>query len=730
MSLAKQLIAKYPKLFQLFCFCMVGGTGLIINLCVTYFFTQFAHLWYFFSYLIGTIVSWTCSFFLNARFTFATAPKNLKSWISRYVIFIGGYLAFFWINAGLVYILTSLFGVSYLISIIIGAVLTMFGTFTLSRTIIFAPEDTLGESKKTRWSHQAIRERGLVYVRKYLVLFFIAIAVGGVTVAPQLYFMLHAPSYSGIALMGSDAEEHYVAQTNQVYDGYPTIGDTFLTQKDIPYFQPPLGQIIVAGIGKVLDMDAVTMNVFSKFLFPFLIVILVTLFVYRLTGSYAVGILAGPMVVLGDSLVSDPSAWKGLFIMYSGITGFLGYARPINPEVSALFLFAALWIYQAAFLKRRQPKILEMIVLGVLIGASLYISLYVCTFMLVLGAFGAVWFLYRKEFVLVWASCAVGLSAAVSILPFIINYLHLFKSPFYQESAIRQGLVLSHAPTLSIWLILLLVSSVFFWPKKFAAARSLVLLSTLTLLFLGNQQILTGHSLQPSHYHWYITKPFVGIVLSIYIVYVAERFIRSAKTRVIIYAAVILVLFYQAVLVDINSYRANAPVAIANQAYAPVFAELNTFKIPQGVWADSELSLEIPLYTRDAAPDNGYLAYYLVPQQFLVNRLLLEYKLRGIKPADAYGQMQQDRATISGELYGTYWRDQAGSYAAIPDSLLQSYATQYSKIYATSYDTLLKELDSTQVVWDRTEDPEWKLSSVPGLTQIYSDSRFTIYQVQ
>jgi putative flippase GtrA len=706
---------------------MVGGIGLLINLSVTFLFTEFFGLWYFWSYLIGTLISWTCSFFLNARFTFVSVPKTLKSWLGRYVIFIGGYLAFFWVNAGIVFVLTSLFNVSYLISIITGAVLTMFGTFTLSRTVIFAPEK---KGSGDRWNGLALRVKNLSFLRKCLLLFFIAIGVGVITVAPQVYFILHAPSYQGIALMGSDAEEDYVAQIQQVYDGYPTASEPFLLQKNVPYMQPPLGQILVASIGKLTQMNAVAVNVFSKFLFPFLIVILVSLLAYTLSGSYAVGLLSGPMVVLGDTLVSSPSAWIGLLRGTSSVTDFLSYARPINPEVSALFLFAVLWIYYVAFLKRRHPRVIEMVALGFLIGASLYISLFVCTFLLTLGGLGALWFLYKRDFRFFWASFVVGVSAVIAVIPFILNYLRLSKEPAYAESSLRLGLVLSHAPTLSIWILLLLAGTLFAWPKRFANARPLILLSSLALLLLDNQQILTGHSLQPSHYHWYITKPLVGIVLSFYIVYLADKFARSSWVRGLVYAAVLFVLFYQAALVDIASYRANAPLAIANQAYAPVLSYLRTYKEPQGVWANQELSQEISIYTSDAAPDNAYLAYYLAPQSFMTERLLVEYKLRGILPGDAYVQMQQERVALANELFGVYWRDQAGSYAAIPNRLFQGYAKEYPQVYAMPYASLFTQLGVTLIVWDRVQDPEWKLDAAAGLTAVYSNARFTVYKVQ
>jgi len=127
---------KSKTLFALLKFLAIGSLGLCITLASTYLLTDFFHLWYFWSYLIATIIAWTFVFFANALFTFAVYGRSLLAW-SRYVKFILGYLMVFWIGAGTVYFLTSFLFVPYLISIIIGTMATTSLTFTISKFIIF-----------------------------------------------------------------------------------------------------------------------------------------------------------------------------------------------------------------------------------------------------------------------------------------------------------------------------------------------------------------------------------------------------------------------------------------------------------------------------------------------------------------------------------------------------------------------------------------------------------------
>ncbi len=122
-------------LSQIIRFVIVGVGGLLVNLLVTYCGVTIFHLWYFFSFLIATLFGWTIIFIMNAFITF---PEHKRSgYVKKYVLFLLGYLGIFSINAGLVFLFTSILNIHYLISITLSAIVTATLTFLFSKHAIY-----------------------------------------------------------------------------------------------------------------------------------------------------------------------------------------------------------------------------------------------------------------------------------------------------------------------------------------------------------------------------------------------------------------------------------------------------------------------------------------------------------------------------------------------------------------------------------------------------------------
>lgn len=554
-----------------------------------------------------------------------------------------------------------------------------------------------------------------------------AFALGVLVIAPQFIFM-HTSTYRGIEMIGTDAEEYYVARMQEVYDGHPGLGSTFLPQKNLPYLVPGLGENIVARFGQVFAQSAAVANVSMKFFSPFFIALLVYALIYSLSASVPGALFAGAFVVAGDTVFGGPSTIIGVLTGRAPITSFLLSSRPINPEVSALLLFAALLILVRVFFKNRQPTCLSSAALGLLAGGALYISPFVSSFLFAVFGLSLLWFAFRQDYACakaLAASIAVGLVAAV---PFLLNLLQLRQNLFYAETSIRQGLIHTHTPILGFWLIALIVSF-FIWPRRFSTARPFFGITIAALVILLNQQIVTGLAIQPAHYHWYLTKPLAGIMLAFFSVFLIEWAFKSRILRGIAYGACFAALFASAVLIQRASYKAHYAETVASQAYAPVFSFLQTMPSGQSVWANRVLSLSIPMYTKHDAPNNNYAEYDPIPQSFLENRLFLEYSLRKIPPADAFVMMQTEREDIANRLFGVHWRDQYGSYSAIPDALLEQYANGYKKSVRQSVSAQLSALGASFIVWDTENDPSWSLKQVLGIEPVFRTSRFEVYQL-
>lgn len=116
-------------------FSIIGGIGLLINLAVAYVFKEFFGLWYFWAFIIGTFANWTFNFLANSYITFRGHSK--ENYFRKYMGFLLIYCCVFVLNAALVYALTSILSIYYLISITFAAFITAILNFVLSKKIIF-----------------------------------------------------------------------------------------------------------------------------------------------------------------------------------------------------------------------------------------------------------------------------------------------------------------------------------------------------------------------------------------------------------------------------------------------------------------------------------------------------------------------------------------------------------------------------------------------------------------
>src|SRR3989338_1172452 len=106
-------------------------------------------------------------------------------------------------------------------------------------------------------------------VREYCWVAALAVAVGILISAPAVYFRYFDDGYRGIDFFGSDAENYYLGQIQEIYDGHLFSGNIFAVEgKNDPYVQQPLPAMIVAFLGQSLGISARDVNILTKFLFP------------------------------------------------------------------------------------------------------------------------------------------------------------------------------------------------------------------------------------------------------------------------------------------------------------------------------------------------------------------------------------------------------------------------------------------------------------------------------
>ena len=114
----------------------ISGVATALTLMgVLYGLTEFAGLWYIYSVLIASAVSFFVSFGLQRLWTFrSTEPKAA---LPQLMAFVALFLANSAINAGLLYVMVEEFHASYLLSELFIAVLIAMWNFFIMRFLIF-----------------------------------------------------------------------------------------------------------------------------------------------------------------------------------------------------------------------------------------------------------------------------------------------------------------------------------------------------------------------------------------------------------------------------------------------------------------------------------------------------------------------------------------------------------------------------------------------------------------
>lgn len=114
-------------------FALVGGSGSFIGLGILWLFTEIAGWYYLASLTLALLVSVSNNYFWNSKWTFKDKKANIKGF-GKYLSLSAGTLV---LNLTLVYILTDIIGLWYMLSAIITTGIVFLINFTLSRKYVW-----------------------------------------------------------------------------------------------------------------------------------------------------------------------------------------------------------------------------------------------------------------------------------------------------------------------------------------------------------------------------------------------------------------------------------------------------------------------------------------------------------------------------------------------------------------------------------------------------------------
>lgn len=336
----------------------------------------------------------------------------------------------------------------------------------------------------------------------------LALVVGLLVVQPTISSILNigTDNFKGVYPIFADDEEHYLARTQDVIDGHSTIGNAYIKEhKNGPYMFPPLTEWLFAKTAVILNVSVPGLFAVNDFIFPFITMFVLYGLILSLTSSRKISLITSFLFCI-------------LFVRYFG--------RAINPQFSFIFLVAGLlMVGKIYFLKENKnfkKIILYNLLLAVFFGILVYIYPYFWTTIVV------VYFLalltkaiIEKNFLFPIKSLAVFMPTAVIFsLPYLFNLVKAFDSPFYGETVLRMGMILTHWPATyyNAGSVIIMAATLMFARKKISKSFFYFCVSLLvTGLILNWQNVITGKYLLFSGHYFQATSLLVWLVFVVVI---------------------------------------------------------------------------------------------------------------------------------------------------------------------------------------------------------------------
>lgn len=550
-----------------------------------------------------------------------------------------------------------------------------------------------------------------LFFRQHALGLAVAVIIGVIISLPPIWFRFSS-SYQGIDMLKTNTEEHYVAQIQEVYDGYHNLGNPFLGDlKNEPYLFPILSPNIVWAIGRLFFLKTIAAVLFTRFLFSAFLAFIIYLFVYNLTKNKIVGLLAAPFVMLAYGLV-DPN--NILALLKSGVLPsektFLHYGRPINPSVSAMFFFGyllCLWKYLYEPAKNKWYGFVAVLLLGL----SFYVYLFTWTFIFVFNGMLVIVFCFKRDKEKVKKIIWLSLWALPVSIFYWINYLAASQNPWYAETATRFGFV--HSRALNISRLVIIAGIAFVASYRILSERARVFFAAFfpTAFFVVNEQVITGYYIFNEHYHWNFNTPLVIISLVCILYAWVDKYVTKKAVTYTVTGVLFALFLFSGVNEQRVSYAAALPDTMARQRYAPLINWLNKETPKDKVaLASLEIADAIPALTHSNVYYDSTALYTLMPTKRLEHDYLVYRYLEGIPTNEIEQYLQSHRKELSYFLFGyTYVFQENTCLICFPDNFIIEMTKEYQTLTDENFISYLSQYPLDYIIWDKEKDPDWRL---------------------
>lgn len=517
----------------------------------------------------------------------------------------------------------------------------------------------------------------------------------------------HDPThvYQGVDIMGPDAEVYYAARVQEVYDGFPNLGNVFYSSpKDQPAMQPSLPERSIATVGKLLDVRAIDAFLLSKIILSFVAFLALTWLLFIITERPWLSLFSTTLVLEAGALLAAPWDITMLLDPASASFDFLRFSRAINPQWSATFFFlevalVGLWIQK----NKKLPIILAALLAGTLVYSYVYAWTYFYTVMGLLS----LWYLFKRD----WRRVADLMVFWVIIFfvttPYLIHLSVVANHPLYVESSKRFGMVLRHGPAIfGVWsavFIALSFASRHVWPKTWPLLPALAFAGLITL----NQHVVTGHYIVPHHYNWYFVQPLGSLVACAFGLFIFGK-ILPAFARVFLALCLVLACAAFAGFQQYTAYEAIADSWGRLQQAAPVLRyTVKNLRAGQVVYSqDVQILNLVPIYGSVDVYTSGNANLTLASDERSRFAYFLDLWLQGVTAEAALREFPTIRRwMLSSRLHAIYYREAADDFAALPENEVSEHIQAYRSFVTLPLHDKISRYPMTAVI-TTPGDPE------------------------
>lgn len=547
------------------------------------------------------------------------------------------------------------------------------------------------------------------YIKKHYFAIIMAVVVGGIYIAPNIFFIFSlGKAYQGIPMMHTANDDFYIARIQEILDGHPLVGSyAFYEYKKETPLAPPVGETLYAIPALLFGVSPATILIASNFLLPFLLFLLIYILLLELFEdkdsllSKTNAIAGALLVTLGYDLID----YRSLLAFLSGSSspsGFLIWARPINPVLGALLMMAfliSLWRMVGNIKAGRPHK-------RTLLSAALFLALMVGSYFFSWGIAVSIlvvlvaMYMLKKEYVVAKNMGVLAGYAFLMTLPYWYLVFQASKSPWYTEALLRNGVFYTHYPLLNKLLVVVLILYAILLGLQYLRDRKgaeetnqkvagfvkdwhlFTLAFVLGSLWAYSEQIITGKTVWPYHFVQY-SIPLAMLVLMV-LWYRVVRFQSRILWAVGVFFAVTIPLIY-GVYIQAGTFNQYYDYDTNLQSYGPALGWLDKQEKDCVVLANEKkeephlLTGLIPAFTHCDVYASAW-SFSLMPLERSYYNYAVLLRMRGIEPARIETYVKEHSPEAKDFLFSD-WKDLYG-VSDFPDFVSQPWDERVARFSA------------------------------------------------